>query len=160
MPAEEATSIGAFLADDLGAFNHRWVVNQQRAALAAGEIFGLVEALRRQFAKCPQITSFVPREQGMGVILNYSNAMFLGQRHDRVHLAGDAGIMHQDNRPRPFGDQIGQLVFIQVERIWANVSEHRPRPAQREGVDSGDKGKRRDDDLIAGLDVEQQRRHL
>ncbi len=54
LAAEEAAAVGAFLADDLGALDVAWVVDQQRAALAAGEVLGLVEALGGQAPKVPR----------------------------------------------------------------------------------------------------------
>jgi len=51
LPAEEAAAIRTLLADDLGPLHVPRVVDQQRAALPADDVLGLVKALRRQHAE-------------------------------------------------------------------------------------------------------------
>ena len=48
LAAEEPAAVGALLAEDLGPLDEARVVDQQRAALAAGDVLGLVEAERRE----------------------------------------------------------------------------------------------------------------
>src|SRR5438876_8050606 len=43
--AKETAAIGSFFPNDFGAFDMLRIVNQQRAAFAAGKILGLVETL-------------------------------------------------------------------------------------------------------------------
>ncbi len=47
LPPKKAAAIGAFLADNFGLLHILRVVDQQRAAFAALEIFSFVKALRR-----------------------------------------------------------------------------------------------------------------
>ena len=48
------------------------VVDQQRPTLAAGDIFGLVEALRGQAAEGAQVIPLVSSEQAMGVVFDHA----------------------------------------------------------------------------------------
>src|ERR1700754_840942 len=57
--AVEARAIGAFFANDLGALGEALVIDQERAAFAAGEVLGLVEALRTEHADRAQKAAFV-----------------------------------------------------------------------------------------------------
>ena len=59
LAAEEAAAIGAFLADDLGALDERRIVDQQCPSLAAREVLGFVEGLRRQRSKRSQVFALV-----------------------------------------------------------------------------------------------------
>ena len=83
-----------------------------------------------------------------------------GQVEDRVHLAADAGVVNGDNGPGARGDQALKLALVQVQRVRPDVDEHGLGAAQDEGVGGGHEGERRHDHLVAGLDVEQQGRHL
>jgi hypothetical protein len=50
--------------------------------------------------------------------------------------------------------------LVEVERVFADIDEHRHAAAQHEGVGRRDEGVRGHDDLVAGLHVHQQCRHL
>ena len=50
--------------------------------------------------------------------------------------------------------------LVEIERVGANVDEHRYGTTQHDGVCGRDKGERRHDDLVAWLKVEKQRSHL
>ena len=51
-------------------------------------------------------------------------------------------------------------VLIYVQRVGADVHEHRHCAAQHEGIGGGDEGVGRQDDFVAGLQVAQNRGHL
>ena len=78
----------------------------------------------------------------------------------RVHLARHAGVVHDDDRLGARRDRRFDLPLVEVERVGADVDEHRPRAAQHERVRRRDERERRHDDFVAGLEIEQQRRHL
>ncbi len=160
LAAEEAAAIGAFLSDDLGAFHILGVVDQQGAALAAGEVLGLVKALRCQAAEAAQGPALVLPQQAVGVIFHNGQAVAGGDLHDTVHFTAYPGVMHDDDGPGAGGDQALELGFVQVEGIGADIGEDRAGAAQHEGVDGGDEGKIGQDDFVAGLDIEQQGAHF
>ena len=58
------------------------------------------------------------------------------------------------------GDRRLDLPLVEIERIGPDVHEHRPRAAQHEGIGRRDERERRHDDFVAGLEIDEQRRHL
>ena len=80
LPAEEPAAVGAFLADDLGPLDEARVVDQERAALAAGEVLGLVEALRGEAAERAEVPALVLGEQAMGIVFDDRDAVPGGDR--------------------------------------------------------------------------------
>jgi len=62
LPTEEAAAVCAFLPDDFSTLNILRIVNQQRAAFAAGKIFGLMKALRGQTTERAEIFPLVLAE--------------------------------------------------------------------------------------------------
>ena len=77
---------------------YRRVVDQQRAALAAGEVLRLVETLRRHAAEGAEILPLIFPEEAVRIVLNDRDAVAVGDRHDGVHLAADARVMHGHDR--------------------------------------------------------------
>ena len=55
-------------------------------------------------------------------------------RGQRVHRAGDAGVVHRHERAGPLGDGVLDEPLVEVERVLAHVDEHRRRAAQDERV--------------------------
>src|SRR5262249_59021110 len=55
LAAEEARAVGALFADDLRALDVVGIVDQQRTALAAGDVLGLVKTLGRERTEGPQV---------------------------------------------------------------------------------------------------------
>src|SRR5438094_2605305 len=68
---EELRAVGALLPDDLGPLNQLRRIDQQRTALAAGDVLGLVKAQRGQPAETAQRASPVFSEEPVGVVLDH-----------------------------------------------------------------------------------------
>src|SRR5579863_529133 len=79
---------------------------------------------------------------------------------NRIHLTTNASVMHRYNRASAGRNQPLQLRFIQVERVGTDIREHGPSAAQYESVRSGNEGERRDDNLVARLDIQEQGGHF
>src|SRR5438105_3649326 len=99
-------------------------------------------------------------QQAVRVILDDGDAVVSGSIQDYVHLAPDASVVYGHDRPCAGRDELFEVGLVQVERIQTNVAKHWAGAAQHEGIDGGNECKGRDDNLVAGLDLEQQRRHL
>lgn len=158
--AEEAGPIGAVFPDDLGALDIFRGVDEQGAALAALDVLGLVERQGGQVADAAQLPPLVGGADGVGRILDDDEAVFFGNRHDGVHLAGDAAVVHRHDGAGTRGDRGGDAAFIDVERVVADVNEDRDPAAQHEGVRHGGEGEGRHDDFVAGPDAGEQCGHL
>ena len=70
LSSEEPAAVRALLANDFRAFDEIRLVDQQRTALPAGDVLGLVKALRRQCAERSQETSAVGTEQAVCVVFH------------------------------------------------------------------------------------------
>src|SRR3954471_22332584 len=96
----------------------------------------------------------------MGIIFYHWNMVTLGDRQNRVHLASDTGVVNNQYRTRTRCNQIFQQLLIDIERVWADISKDRLRTSQDKRVDRRNKRERWNDNFIARLYVEQERRHL
>ena len=65
--------------------------------------------------------------------------------------------MHRNDRPGSRRDRGLDQPFIEIERVLADVDEHRHRAAQHERVRRRDEGVGGQDDLVAAFEIEQQR---
>lgn len=96
----------------------------------------------------------------MGVVFDHLKAVAKGNLLDGVHLTGNAAVVHRDDGARMRPDERLELGLVEVERVGANIDEAGHSAAQGKRVGSGDEGEGRHDDLVARLQVEQQRAHL
>ena len=69
---------------------------------------------------------------------------------DRVHLARDAGVVHGHDRAGALGDRRLDEALVEVERVVADVDEHRHAAAQHERVRGRHERERGHDHLVAG----------
>lgn len=69
-----------------------------------------------------------------------SQVVVRGDLHDRVHLAGHAGIVNGDDGLGSRGDGVYDASFINVERVGPNIDKDWHTTAQHEGVGGRDKG--------------------
>ena len=99
-------------------------------------------------------------EEPVGVVFDHGDATRSGHLADDIHLAADARVVHHDNRACSRRNQPFELPFVEAKRAGMHVAEHGTRATNHEGVDAGHKCERGHDDFVAGLDVEQERRHL
>ncbi len=111
-------------------------------------------------ADAAQRLAFVSSVYRLGGVFDDEEAMALRQRDDGVHLAGYACIMHQHDRPAAICDQRFELLLIDIGLVRPAICKNDFCAAQHKGIGRGRKSKRRHDDFIAGLYVEQQRCHL
>ena len=110
--------------------------------------------------KVPEVPAPVSAEQAVRVVLDDRDAAARRDREDGVHLAADAGVVHGHDGPGARRDETLELALVQVQRVGADVGEDGPGAAQHEGVDRRDEGEGGHDDLVAGRDAQEQRRHL
>ncbi len=83
-----------------------------------------------------------------------------GHGEDAVHVAGDAGIVHRQDGLAARAQRRRDQRLVQVQRVGADVDEHRYRAAQHEGIGGGAEGEGRQDHLVPGTDAGQQRRQF
>ncbi len=160
LAAEEAGAVGALLANDFGSLGILRVIDQQRTAFPAGDVFGLVKALRGHAAQRAEPAAFVFAEQTMRVVLHDRHAMLCGDSKNGIHLAGDSCVMHRHDGLRAWRDEGFELRLVEVQRVRPHIAKDGLRTAHDEGIRRGDKGEGRHDDLIASLDAEEDGGHF
>src|SRR5690242_16583557 len=110
--AEETAAVCAFLADDLGSLHERRIVDQQCTALAAAEVLRLVEAEGGKGSEGAEVVSSVAPKEAVGVVLDDGKSVPARQSHDGVHLAADAGVVHDDDGTCSGRDKVLQARLV------------------------------------------------
>ena len=83
-----------------------------------------------------------------------------GKVHDGVHLAGDAGIVHDAEYAGLFGDGGLDLRLVDIHGVGANVDKDELCAGEREGGSGAGEGKARQNNFVTGLKLAQKRRHV
>ncbi len=159
LPPEKAAAIGPLLAQDLGLLNVGRIIDQQRPAFTATDVFRLVEAECGQAAKSSQRTASVAAEQPVCIVLD-NRGTVSGQGFQCIHVAANAGIVDRHDRFGTRCEKRLQQVLVQVQCVRTNIDENRPGATEHESIDSRDKSERRHNDLVTGANVKQKGSHL
>src|SRR5580704_17693035 len=96
----------------------------------------------------------------MRIVLDDSDAVTGSDIHNCIHLTSDARIMDRDNSFGRGCDEFLQFALVEIESVGTNVYEPRYSAPQNERVYCGNESEGWYDYLVAGLDVEQERRHF
>ena len=107
-----------------------------------------------------QCLAFVGRHHALRGVFHHEQVIFLRQRHDGIHLAGNAGIVHWHNRAGFIGDRRFDFGFVDVHGIRTQVDEHHFGAAQHKGVGGGNEGKTRHDHFVTRLYIQQDGGHF
>ena len=86
--------------------------------------------------------------------------MAAGNVHDRVHLTGNAGIVHDADDLGLIGDGTLDKSLVNVHRVRADVDKHELCPGEDEGVCGAGEGEAREDDLVPRLKAAQECCHI
>jgi hypothetical protein len=160
LAAEKPAAIRSLLANDLGALRQLFIAHHQAAAFAGDDVLGLVKAETAEIADRAERPVLVAGHDSLRRVFDDPQVVTPGDGRDRIHFAGDAGVMHRNDRAGPRRDRILDQPFIEIERVLPDIDEHRHRAAQHERVGGRHEGVGGQDDLVAAFDVEQQRRHV
>src|SRR5262249_17411461 len=106
LAAKEAAPVGPFVTQDLGALRELRTIDEKRASFTGRDVLGLVEAEGGKVSQtsCGALT--VDRSERLRGVLDHRETVASCERADRVHLAGDAGVVHRDNGFRPRCDRL------------------------------------------------------
>ena len=160
LPAEEALTISALLANDLGAVDVLGVVDDECPALTHGIVLGLVERIAAEVAKRAKGPAPVRAHDALGGVLHDHEVVPARNPDDLVHLTRDTRVVDRHDHPGPLGDGMLDLGLVQVEGVRADVYEHECRSLGHERGRRGREGKARQDDLITRPQSTERRRHL
>ena len=130
------------------------------APLAHGVVLRLVEGEAAEVPDGAEGPALVGAHDGLGRVLDDEQLVLSRNGHDRVHLAGHARVVHDHDGLRAARDGGLDLRLVDVHGVGADVDEDQLRPVVDEGVGGGGEGEARQDDLIPGLKLAQEARHI
>ena len=122
--AKKLAAISSLFANDLGAARQFRTVRQEGTSLPATKFFDLVKAVAAHIADGAQKAPLVSGVDALRRILDHDRGRaFDGERHDRVHLAADARVVHWHDRAGTRSDRGLDLCLVDVKGIAPNVDE-------------------------------------
>ena len=89
---------------------------------------------------------------------NHRDLMLGSDLHDGAHLAGHAGVVHNEDRLRGGRDRGRYFRLVDIQRVGTDVNENRPGSHPAHGTGGGYERVRRQDDFVARSQVAQDRR--
>ena len=158
---EEGPPVGALLVEDARAVDVPRVVEQQRTALAAHEVLGLVEAQAGHPAQAAEGLAGPASEQRVRGVLDDGD---VGPVLEHLAYAGDvardAGVVHEHDGPHGVVEQLGEVLGVDAERARLDVAEQQPGSLPRERERARGEGERRHDHRVVRAEVHQHRAQL
>ena len=137
------------------------VVRHQRAALAAGQIFGRVEGIAHRAARMmADQFAVVAGFNRVRRILAEEQVVRVADLADCAQIRREAGIMHRHHRARPVRDLLFDFSGVDEPRIRVDIRKHRRRADVQNRVRRGGKRQRRGNHLVAGADPLRQQRQM
>src|SRR5207302_329170 len=91
----------------------------------------------------------VGRAEGVGRVVDDPQLVGRGQLVEAVVVAQVAAVVHGDDRPGALGHQLGRPGRVDAQGLVVDVAQHGPAAGDDDGLDVGQVGERRDDDLVA-----------
>ena len=119
-----------------------------------------MKAERGRGAEAPERSPAIAAEQSLRGVLDDRGAGPARDVQQRIHLATDAGVVNGNDRARPRRDQSLNRRGIDVERIGPYVGKDGRSAVNDEGVRGRDEGIGRENDFVARLEIEKERRKL
>lgn len=158
--AEELAAVGAFFAENFGAMAKGGIVEDERAAFTAGDVFSLMEAEGGHAAEGAELAGVISAEESVGIVFDDGKMMTGRGFEQAMHFTGNAGVVYRDDGPSAFVDEGLEQGFVEVESVRAYVDKAGACTAEDEGVGGGDEGVGGQDDFVSGLQVEKDGGHL
>ena len=150
--AQERGAIGAFLAEHLGAPPIARVATDERAAFAADDVLGAVEAEAAEVADGAERGPLPAPAQRVRRVFDHAQPVPRRDRPQPCQVGRASAVVEDDERLGPWGDRGLDGVGIEVEGDRVDVREDRTRAGQDHGVCRRDEGEARTDDLVSGAD--------
>ena len=134
LAAEILAPVRPLFPEDLRVLDVLFMGDEERAALSAAYVLGLMEAEAAEIPEGSQRPPLIFRQNALRRILHHEQVMPFCNIHDLVHLAAHPGVMNRNDSPGLLRDGVLDQLFIQVHGIRTDIHEHRSRPAQHKGV--------------------------
>ena len=156
----EAGAVGALLPQDLRAVDVCGGIDKDSAALAHGVVLRLMEGEAPEVPDGAESLPLVARHDALGRVLDDQQTVLSRDGHDRVHLAGHARVVHDDDDLRAARDGGLDLRLVDVHGVGADIHKDQARPVVGKGVGGGGEGEAWQDHLVPGLKLTQEARHI
>ena len=130
----------------------------EHPTLSGCEVLGRVEAERGGIASGADGTAAIAGGQGMRGVFHQNAApppapRSCGDGTERIELGGVAGVMDRENRACARRHGGGDVLRIEVERIWLDIHQHWPRTHMLDHVHGRGERHGRGDDFVAWSDA-------
>ena len=146
--------VNAEPADPLPFFHQFGVFDEQHAAVPGGQVLDCLKRKHGKVALGTDDLAFVGSPQRVGRILNDFQVVFFAEFPKFVHLAGQAAIVYAHNGLRFWGDELLDVVYVNVE-VGINVGKHDFHAHVQKRDIGGRARKNGGNDLIARLESRQ-----
>ncbi len=154
---ELGTGLGAaagVVVEGEGAFGKGGVGGEKGAAFAGVEIFGGLEGEAAEGAEGADVFGIPLGEVGLGGVFDEGELVFFGEGEDLAEFADAAGHVDHDDGAGARGDLLFDGGGVDLEGLGIDVGKDGDGMEAEDGVDGGDEGIGRDDDFVAGAEVE------
>ena len=128
-------------------------VGNKYAAFATAKVLVLVKREGPAVTNRTDFPPFVKRPMGLAGILDDPQVVLPGDRHDRVHIAGNPPVMDHEYCLGPVGDRGFDLGWIEMHGIPVDIHENWNDHVVKDAGRGGGPAQRRGDDLIPGSDI-------
>ena len=128
------------------------VVGRDDATLARGHLLVGIEREDRRRPVGADLATLTDRAECLGPILDDREPVALGDRGDRLDVAGLAEDVHRDDRLGAWRDRRLERRRIDVERDRIDIGKGDVSAGVQRAVGRRDKRERRGDDLVTGTD--------
>ena len=119
-----------------------------------------MEGVAAKVADRAESLALVACHNALSRVLHDKQLVAAGDVHDRVHLTGDAGIVHDADDLGLLSDGALNKSLIDVHRIRTDVDKYELCPGEDKGVRGTGEGEARKDDLVPRLKAAQECRHV
>ena len=151
--ARLAVAVAAPVAEAARDLGELAVVDEDRAALAHGDVVGGVETDGGEVAEGTGLLAVVGGSHAVAIILNHPKIVLLGHAHHFSEIEGVAQTVGQHNGFGLLGNGLFELGAVDVIGWDVGIEHHRHAAVLDHGVDGGREAGGHRDDLVAGLDL-------
>jgi len=146
-----APAVAAPVANRVGDVMEPRVVRADGTPLTSGDVVGWIETEGGQMPKGTTRLAIIDTAQRVAGVLDHVETVRGSKRHHRIHLNRIPEDMGNENRTGPVGQSRFQQIDVDVVGPHLAVDEDRNQTVLHNRRDGRGEGRRRRDDLIAGL---------
>ncbi len=136
------------------------VVGHKDAAFATAHALVLVQAEGRRVAEGPTVAPAELRAMRLAAVLHDLQVVLARHRQQLIEVEAEAVQVDGDNRLRPWGDRLLDLVDIHVDRVEVDIDEDRDGVVVKDARGAAAPGVSSDEDMVARADAAPDQAHV